>query len=145
MNPGNLIPRCNLSIYCNISWCFDQFTICQKTDDQGLLFINCKTKHPKSGKNAMIQGLNTNIDGPEGCPNNLQSAWRLAELFFWSDLSWSRADLWTNSYVISTCFSLLSRFTLCTHYISYVGILDIIHIVLFRISIIFDNMDMDYL
>jgi hypothetical protein len=25
--------------------------------------------------------------GPEGRPNNLQSAWRLMELFFWSDLS----------------------------------------------------------
>jgi hypothetical protein len=28
------------------------------------------------------------LDGPEGRPNNLpQPAWRLAELFFWSDLS----------------------------------------------------------
>ncbi len=85
-----------------------------------------------------------NFNGPEGCPNNLQSAWHLAELVFWSDLSWSRADLWANSYVISTRFSLLSRFTLCTHYISYIGILRIIHNILFRISIIFDNMDMDY-
>jgi hypothetical protein len=30
----------------------------------------------------------TMFDGPEGHPNNLpQPAWRLAELFFWSDLS----------------------------------------------------------
>jgi hypothetical protein len=27
------------------------------------------------------------IGGPKGRPNNLQSAWRLAELFFQSDLS----------------------------------------------------------
>ncbi len=78
--------------------------------------------------------------GPEGRPNNLQSAWRLVELFFWSDLSWSQADLCADSYLISTCFSLLSTMPLCTHYISYVGILRIIHNALFRISIILDNM-----
>jgi hypothetical protein len=47
--------------------------------------------------------------GPKGRPNNLpQSAWRLAELFFWSDLSWLQADLCSNSYVISTRVCLLS-------------------------------------
>ncbi len=40
----------------------------------------------------------------------------------WSDLSWSRADLCTNSYVNSTRFSLLAMKLLCTHYISNVGI-----------------------
>jgi hypothetical protein len=61
--------------------------------------------------------------GPKGRPNNLpQPAWRLAELFFWSDLSWSRADLCTNSNVNSTHFSLLGTPTLCTRYISNVGI-----------------------
>ncbi len=79
-------------------------------------------------------------NGPEGCPNNLQSAWHLAELFIWSDLSWSWADLSAYSYVISTHFSLLSTMPLCTRYVSYVGILCIIHNLLFRISIIFDNM-----
>ncbi len=78
--------------------------------------------------------------GPKGRPNNLQSAWHLAELFFWSDLSWSRADLCDNSYVISTCLSLLSTMPSCNRYIFYVGILCIIHNVLFRISFIFDNM-----
>ncbi len=79
-------------------------------------------------------------DGPEGRLNNLQSAWHLVELFFWSDLSWLRADLCANFYVTSTCFSLLSSPPSCTRYISYVGILRIIHNVLFKISIIFDNM-----
>jgi hypothetical protein len=61
--------------------------------------------------------------GPEGCPNNLpQPAWRLAELFFWSDMSWLQEDLCANSYVISTCFSLLSKLPSCTCYISNVGI-----------------------
>ncbi len=78
--------------------------------------------------------------GPKGRPNNLQSAWRLVKLFFWSDLSWSQADLYADSYVISTHFSLLSTMSLCTHYISYIGILRIIHNALFRISIIFNNM-----
>ncbi len=32
------------------------------------------------------------------------------------------ADLWTNSYVISMCFSLLSRLASCTRYISNIGI-----------------------
>ncbi len=86
--------------------------------------------------------LNQNSGGLEGRPNNLQSAWCLAELFFWSDLSWSRANLYANSYEISTHFSLLSTMPWCTHYISYVGILQIIHNVLFRISIIFNNMAM---
>ncbi len=63
------------------------------------------------------------IMGPRSRPpNNLQSAWCLAELFFRSDLSWSRADLCPNSYVISTRFSLLSSLPSCTHYISNVGI-----------------------
>ncbi len=49
--------------------------------------------------------------GPsEGRPNNLpQPAWRLAELFFWSDLSLSRADLCANSYGNSTRFSLFGH------------------------------------
>ncbi len=47
--------------------------------------------------------------------------------------------LCANSYVISTCFSLLSTMPSCIRYISYVGILRIIQNVLFRISIIFDN------
>ncbi len=83
---------------------------------------------------------NWDINGPEGHPNNLQSAWHLTELFFWSDLSWLQAGLYSNSYVISTRFSLLSSLPSCTCYISYVGILCINHNVLFRISIIFDNM-----
>jgi hypothetical protein len=79
-------------------------------------------------------------NGPEGCPNNLpQPAWRLVELFFWSDLSSSRADLCSNSYVISTRFSLLSTLPSCTRYISYEGILGIIHNVLFRIIHLYDN------
>jgi hypothetical protein len=74
------------------------------------------------------------LDGPEGRPNNLpQPAWRLAELFFRSDMSWSRADLCANSYVISTHFSFLSKLPPCTHYISYVGIERIIYNLLFRI------------
>ncbi len=78
--------------------------------------------------------------GPEGRPNNLpQPALRLAELFFWSDLSWLRADLCANSYVISTRFSLLSTLPSCTRYIFYVGILRIIHNVLFRIIRLYDN------
>jgi hypothetical protein len=73
-------------------------------------------------------------DGPKGHPKNLpQPAWRLAELFFWSDMSWSRADLCANSYVISMRFSLLSKLPSCTHYISHVGIECIIHNLLFRI------------
>ncbi len=73
-------------------------------------------------------------DGPEGRPNSLpQPAWHLAELFFWSDMSWLRADLCPNSYVISTCFSFLSKLPLCTCYISYIGIERIIHNLLFRI------------
>jgi hypothetical protein len=73
-------------------------------------------------------------NGPEGHPNNLpQPAWRLAELFFWSDMSRSRADLCANSYVISTCFSLLSKLPSCTRYISYVRIERIIHNLLFRL------------
>ena len=73
-------------------------------------------------------------DGPKGRSNNLpQPAWCLAELFFWSDMSWSRADLCADSYVISTHFSLLSKLPLCTRYISYVGIERIIHNLLFRI------------
>ncbi len=61
--------------------------------------------------------------GPKGCPNNLsQPAWRLAELFFWSDMSWSQANLCAYSYVISTHFSFLSKLPSCTHYISNVGI-----------------------
>jgi hypothetical protein len=78
--------------------------------------------------------------GPEGHPNNLPyPAWRLAELFFWSDLSWSLADLCANSYVISMCSSLLSTLPSCTCYISYVGILRIIHNVLFRKIRLYDN------
>ncbi len=62
-------------------------------------------------------------DGPKGRRNNLpQPACCLAELFFWSDLSWSQADLCANSYVISTRFSLFGRDTTCTCFISYVGI-----------------------
>ncbi len=75
------------------------------------------------------------INGPEGHPNNLpQPAWHLAELFFWSDLSWSQADLCPNSYVISTRFCLLSMMPSCTPYISNIGIGRIIHSILFRIS-----------
>ncbi len=78
--------------------------------------------------------------GPEGCPNNLpHPAWHLTKLFFWSDLSWSQADLCANSYVISTRFSLLSMLPLCTRYTSYAGILRIIHNVLFRIIHLYDN------
>ncbi len=56
-------------------------------------------------------------NGPKGRPNNLpQPAWRLVELFFWSDLSWSRADLCHNSYVSSTHFCLLSTMPSCTRY-----------------------------
>ncbi len=66
--------------------------------------------------------ISQNTDGPEGRHNNLQSAWCLAELFFWSDLSWSQADLCANSYVIPTCFSLVISPPSCMHYISYVGI-----------------------
>ncbi len=74
-------------------------------------------------------------DGSEGRPNNLpQPAWRLVELFFWSDLSWSRADLCANSYGISMRFSLLSTMPSCTRYVSNIGIGRIIHNVLFRIS-----------
>ncbi len=60
--------------------------------------------------------------GPEGRPNNLQSAWRLTELFFQSNLSWSQTDLCAYSFVISTHFSLLSSLPSCTRYISNVGI-----------------------
>ncbi len=68
------------------------------------------------------------INGPEGRPNNLpQPAWQLAELFFWSDLSWLQADLCADSYVTSTHFSLLGMATLRMRYISYVGIEHIIH------------------
>ncbi len=63
-----------------------------------------------------------NNNEPEGHPNNLQSARHLVELFFWSDLSWSQADLCANSYVISTRFSLLSSPPSCMRYISNVGI-----------------------
>ncbi len=57
------------------------------------------------------------VQTPSWCPNNLpQPSWRLAELFFWSDLSWSGADLCPNSYVISTHFSLLSTMPSCTLY-----------------------------
>ncbi len=51
-----------------------------------------------------------------------QPAWCLAELFFWSDMSWSRENLCANSYVISTRFSLLSKLPSCTRNISNVGI-----------------------
>ncbi len=65
----------------------------------------------------------TYSNGPKGCPNSLpQPAWRLAELFFWSDLSWLRADLCSNSYVISTRFSLLGTAPSCMRYISNIGI-----------------------
>ncbi len=37
-------------------------------------------------------------------------------------MSWSRADLCANSYVISTLFSLLSKLPSCTRYISNLGI-----------------------
>ncbi len=67
--------------------------------------------------------INWNHCGPEGRPNNLpQPAWRLAELFFWSDMSWSQADHCSNSYVISTHFSLLSKLPSCTRFIYNVGI-----------------------
>jgi hypothetical protein len=62
------------------------------------------------------------VQTPSWRPNNLpQPAWRLRELLFWSDLSWLRADLCLNSYVISTHFSLLSTMPSCTHYISNIG------------------------
>ncbi len=83
------------------------------------LLESCQVK--VNGRQVEFNAL-TCIDGPEGRPNNLQSAWRLAELFFWSDLSWSRADLCANSYVICMHFSLLSSPPLCTLYISNVGI-----------------------
>jgi hypothetical protein len=42
----------------------------------------CIMKTPRCARGKNI------FDGPEGHPNNLpQPAWRLAELFFWSDLS----------------------------------------------------------
>jgi hypothetical protein len=70
-----------------------------------------------------LWGLTWLYSGPKGHPNNLpQPAWCLAELFFWSDISWLRADLCANSYVISMRFSLLSKLPSCTHYISNVGI-----------------------
>ncbi len=73
--------------------------------------------------------------GPKGCPNILpQPAWRLVELFFWSNLSWSWEDLCANSYVISMHFCLLSTMSSCTRYISNIRIGRIIHNVLFRIS-----------
>ncbi len=79
------------------------------------------------------------INGPKGHPNNLpQPAWRLAELFFWSYLSWSRADLCANFYVISTRLSLFGGDATCTRYISYVGIE---HIIQFRIIRMYDNID----
>ncbi len=84
-------------------------------------------------------GVPITEDGPKGRPNNLpQPAWRLAELFFQSELSWLRADLCANSYVISTRFSLFGGDTTCTHYISYVGIERIIQ---FGIIRIYDNID----
>ncbi len=55
-------------------------------------------------------------------PKMSAGRWCLAELFFQSDLSWSPANLWTNSYVISTCFSLLSSPPSCMCYISNIGI-----------------------
>ncbi len=61
-------------------------------------------------------------NGLKGHPNNLQSAWRLVELFFWSDLSWLHADLCAYAYVISMRFSHLSSPPSCTGYISNVGI-----------------------
>ncbi len=79
------------------------------------------------------------LDGPKGRPNNLpQPAWRLTELFFWSDMSWLRADFCANSYAIFICFSLFGGDTTCTHYISYIGIERIIP---FRIIRICDNID----
>ncbi len=73
-------------------------------------------------------------NGPKGGPYNLpQPAWHLGGLFFWSDMSWLRADLCANSYVISMRFCLLSKLPSCTCYISYVGIERIIHNLLFRI------------
>ncbi len=80
-------------------------------------------------KQQKIQTTNNLYDnGPKGRPNNLpQPAWCLTELFFWSDLSWSRAYLCSNFYVISTRFSLLGAVTSCTRYLSYVGIERIIH------------------
>ncbi len=79
------------------------------------------------------------LDEPKGRPNNLpQPAWRLAELFFWSDLSWLGADLCANSDVISTRFSFFGGDTMGTRYISYVGIE---HIIQFRIIRIYNNID----
>ncbi len=85
------------------------------------------------------QAFKTSHNGPEGHPNNFsQPAWCLRELFFWSDLSWSRADLFANSYVISMHFSLFGGDTTCTCYISHVGIE---HIIQFRIICINNNID----
>ena len=56
-------PRSNLSINSHSLWCSDQFAICQKTDDQFFLLriVRVSIMTLKSGKNTMIQGLNTNI------------------------------------------------------------------------------------
>jgi hypothetical protein len=50
---------------------------------------SCAQTQPKSLSRGMQNQFFTDHDnGPEGRPNNLpQPAWRLAELFFWSDLS----------------------------------------------------------
>jgi hypothetical protein len=49
------------------------------------LAVNDELKRPLFPKDDTL--LDTVTSGPEGRPNNLQSAWRLAELFFLSDLS----------------------------------------------------------
>ncbi len=80
------------------------------------------------------------IMGPRGAPTTCHNQHGASRSYsFWSDLSWSRADLCSNSYVISTRFSLLSTLPSCTRYISYVGTLRIIHNVLFRIIHLYDN------
>ncbi len=59
------------------------------------------------------------VQTPSWRPNNLpQPAWHYSFGQIWAD----RKQSCTNSYVISTRFSLLSTMPLCTHYISNKGI-----------------------
>jgi hypothetical protein len=53
-------------------------------DAEAKLFSLMKSPHVDDG----CKLVQHRVDGPKRCPNNLpQPAWRLAELFFWSDLS----------------------------------------------------------
>ncbi len=92
---------------------------------QESIFINQKMKNNWWAQGAPQQLATTSM-APRGA-------------ILWSDLSWSQADLCANSYVIYTRFSPLSTLPSCTRYISYVGILLIIHNILFRIICLYDN------